>query len=180
MSIFEHLHVPPSLPEPLAAKLAEAIRLGRAGESARAHTALADHFRATREKEWPWVVGQAKQPRGRVTTGSRPRTRRQRLTHTLDPTDLDWRDLINDLDALVLRPGKPQRNRFIVRLGELVARREELSRTGPYPLLTMLGAEGQFDLFYRGYLALIRTGDLAPEMAEAMLTFLFDLGKEMR
>lgn len=180
MSIFDNLQAPADKAVFNTAMLQEAIRLGRAGEADRAHAALAEHFRSTREAEWPWVLRQARVPHEKVTTGSRPRSRRQRLTHTELPCDFDWREVVHDVNMLVLRPSAKNRDRLASRMGELIARRAELERLGPYPLLTMLGSEGQFDLFYRGYLALIRQGPIEPDLAEGALTFLFDLATAMR
>ena len=171
---------PPDDPAPEL--LAEAIRLEQAGLKERAYAALAQYHLAARGTLWQMAREEAE----KVET--LPAAELSRLIQPLndapetdDPAILD--PAMHALYAVALqaiKTGDPQARAFLVNaLCSMHRNGRHLPKVGVYPLFGMLGAHYQYQCFWTAYLALLHTGGVPAEAAEAALKLLLGLGRDM-
>lgn len=198
---WSQLHVPEGATAP--EHLAEAIRLGLAGEKDRAYAALTDYYRTGRSDAWALAQEAA-------TASHAPTRAKIRKTIALSLADIT--DTSPDAIPLVspvirpspkvslllsgihttlhtampltyhlIRTGDPTVRPFLCQL--LAAGRRNSTRLttrGHYPIFEMLAGHEQYQFFWWTWLALAHTGPVPTATAEAALKLLLGLGRAMR
>jgi len=162
--------------------LAEAIRLGKAGEKERAYAELAQYHLAAREM-FREMAREAAEKVEKLSTAELNAIIKplNKAPETDDPAILD-----NAMDALyrvalqTIKTGHPKARAFLINALLNVHRHSQsLPMVGRYPLYGMLGAHYQYQCFRTAYLALLHTGGVPVEAAEAALKLLLGLGREI-
>ncbi|MHB0939553.1 MAG: heparinase II/III family protein [Armatimonadota bacterium] len=171
---------PPDDPAPEL--LAEAIRLGQAGEKGQAYASLAQYHLAARGTLWQLACEEAKKVE-KLSTSELNRLIKP-LNQAPDTTDLDIlraaMDAFYQVALQVIKTGNPKARAFLVNaLLSVLRNSRSLPKVGVYPLYGMLGAHYQYQCFWTAYLALLHTGGVPAEAAEAALKLLLGLGREM-
>jgi len=168
--------------DPAPDLLAEAIRLGQAGEKTQAYAALARYHLAARE-EFRLIAREEAAKAGKIPALDF-RQRIGPLNASPNTTDPDV--LSNAMDNLypvalqLINTGSRSARIFLINALQAVHRNGSmLPKVGRYPLYTMLGAHYQYQCFWTAYLALLHTGGMPAGVAEAALKLLLGLGREM-
>jgi len=171
---------PPNDPSPEL--LAEAIRLGQSGEKTQAYAALAQYHLTARNSFWQI----AREEAGKVETLSTTELNQiikplNKAPETTDPTILDAAmNALYPVALQTIQTGNAKARAFLVNALLSVHRNSKgLPMVGRYPLYGMLGAHYQYQCFWTAYLALLHTGGVPAEAAEAALKLLLGLGREI-
>jgi len=168
--------------DPAPEMLAEAIRLGIAGEKAQAYAVLARYHLTARGL----FLQLAREEADKVEKLSTSELNRltsplNKAPETTDPTILN--EAMNALYPVALQTiitGNTKTRAFLVNALLSVHRNSKsLPMVGRYPLYGMLGAHYQYQCFWTAYLALLHTGGVPAEAAEAALKLLLGLGREI-
>ena len=179
--------------------LEEAIRLGRAGHQAKGYAKLAAFHRAARTGSWE-LAREAAQRAAQTSAAEIIETidefagslrhPQPRHTPTLPGARGDGSGvphmesiiaLVRPVTLHLIRTGDKRVRAFVAdALRYCFRHRRTLSEGGGYPLNTMLPAHDQFHFFWWSYLALIRTGRIPTNAAEAAMKLIMGLGRSMQ
>lgn len=179
--------------------LREAIQLGLAGRKGQAYQKLAEFHREARTLSWHMAQEDAARAERPTRAQVRALVRRPLCAlgglgapePSSSATATGRRDNVSDLQILtgsvqpvihhVIHTGDEEPRTFLEQVLTACYRcQEALAAAGDYPLYTMLPAHAQFHFFWRTYLALIHTGSISTDAAEAALKLITGIGRAMR